>query len=611
MNREDFISKSIKTKTFNAKEAVEVTGRYFKNDQCFSLRNIYTLNCDSEDILRLIVECMLYQFEANKLSDIALQSILRYFSAILDSMPEEDKASLHAFIQAMQNDVIYFNPRSTGCRSAKNHLYAYYDMMQSNGDIFKREIWTFEELQIAKDRMNQSTRRSVIDYRAIKNEKNKLLIKRYMYHLIFETNNSVATFMSKFQTLRTLLNLIDVQYCNWEKDDAIKAFEIYLHKTSRKTLSTGYQFMRSFTNFLISENIIDDSPIKTLVDLGRIGSFKYKSTAPEDYVVQQIFSNLNRFDPEVALWFLILKCTGGRGSDVCQTPRKCLELKQDKDGNPIYSLRTYSSKMKKDVVNVIPENLYILIDKYTSEHKSTNYYLFPSKRINSCVQRGSIVKRFKDTVRELNITNIDGTTYEFRPHSFRHLMAVKMKENDIPLQFIQEHLHHNSPEMTMAYMEYTQKQLLKDANKFYDINGELCPIDVDIELTDDEQYAEYLNKYINARTLPNGICSKSAKLGPCNHGNACLDCQSFRTSPAFLPELRDQLYRAEVFLAKAIENDWKPQIKTNEADVSKLKDLIRKIEYTDNIVDVVCENKISKQPTVKEDPLDKHRRTRA
>lgn len=432
-----------------------------------------------------------------------------------------------------------------------------------------------------------------------------------MYHLIFETNNSVSTLFSKFQALKTMLNLIEVPYTEWTRNEATLAFETHLQKTSRKTVAARYLDMRAFTHFLIEENIIEDSPIKTFVDLGKPGKYEYKSTAPENYVVNQIFSKLDKFNPEVALWFLIVKCTGGRGSDVCQTPRKCLEFKQDKDGNPVYSIRTYSSKFKKDVVNVIPENLYNLVDTYIKESKSTNKYLFPSKKINSCIQRSTMVQRFKDKIRELNITNVDGTPYEFKPHSFRHLMAVKMRENDIPLQFVQEQLHHNSPEMTMAYMEYTQKQLLKDANKFYDINGELCPVDVDIELTDDEQYAEYLNKYINARTLPSGICSKSAKLGPCNHGNACLDCQSFRTSPAYLPELRDQLYRAEVFLAKAIENDWKPQIKTNEADVSKLKDLIRKIEYTDNIGEVVCENKISKQPTVKEEPRDKRRRTRA
>lgn len=611
INREDFILKSIQAKAFDALEAIEVTGRHFNRDKLFSMRSIFSLNCVCEDVLRLLVECMLYFFEKKELSDIGLQNNLRNFSALLDSMPEEEKETLPAFIQAIQNNVIYYNPKSTGCRSVKNHLYSYYDIIQSNGDIFKREIWLLDELRISTDRTNQSIRRSVIDYRLIKNDVNKQLVKKYFQHILCDTNDSVSTFMGKFQTLKTLLNMIEIPYTEWTKDEALKVFEMYQLKTSRKTVADRYIHMKAFTSYLVGENFIDDSPIKTLVDLGRVGAYKYKSTAPEDYVVKQIFSNLNKFDPEVALWFLIVKCTGWRGSDVSQTPRKCLEFKQNKNGNPIYSIRTYSSKMKKDVVNVIPENLFILIETYLNEHTSTSKYLFPSKKIKSCIQRSTFVQRFKNTARELNIKNIDGTPYEFKPHSFRHLMAVKMKENDIPLQFIQDQLHHNSPEMTMAYMEYTQRQLLKDANRFYDINGELCPIDVDIELTDDEQYADYLSKYINARTLSNGICSKSAKLGPCPHGNACLDCHSFRTSPAFLPELKDQLHKAEIFLAKAIENDWKPQIKTNEADVEKLKDLISKIDFTESNVKVAREGNDCQLPTEMEEAGNDHQRTRA
>lgn len=506
-----------------------------------------------------------------------LCSYMRFFKNAqisIDDSPELLIRKMKGFKQSKDK-------KNYSCTLTENFIECY-DYLKNCGDIIKRDYWYIDELGLSNDRINVAYGDSSFNFSTVYDEENKTCLKKYMYYRIFNTDTAFGTMRREHSILKTILNSIGVPY----KDVDEKTLRMYFLTLENKTTAgCYYRTLKSFSDYLLESDLINDSPIYKLYQLGQTGSYKYKATAPDDYIVSQIFENLDKVSPETRLWFLIIKCIGCRACEACQIKKDCLEVKSDGKGDYIYTIKLYSPKMKKDVANIIPQNLYTYIKEFIELHPSDSPFLFPpTRKAEGCINVKSMTKKFSKELNNLGIKNLDGTSYIFSAHSFRHLMAVKLKENDVPLQFIQEQLHHESAEMTLAYMEYTTKQLIKKTDTFFDINGDIVPIEADIELSDDEKYVEYMNKYINARTLINGICARSAKLGPCTHANACLECSNFRTSIDYLPALKKQLDKTETFLKIATENNWLPQIKTSEEDIKKLKKVIFAVENnTQNI----------------------------
>ena len=157
-------------------------------------------------------------------------------------------------------------------------------------------------------------------------------------------------------------------------------------------------------------------------------------------------------------------------------------------------------------------------------------------------------------------------------------MGSKMREREIPFQYIQRQLHHESPEMTLAYIEYNNKQKIKKMNEFIDVNGDNAPLKSTVKLDDEEAYAEWTRKFINTQMLPNGVCAKPIKLGKCPHANSCLTCLDFRTSVKDLETHKLHLQRVEEYINFAKKNGWTMQLETNKKTRENLIKIIKKLE---------------------------------
>ena len=178
------------------------------------------------------------------------------------------------------------------------------------------------------------------------------------------------------------------------------------------------------------------------------------------------------------------------------------------------------------------------------------------------------------------VKNADGTPYVFKPHDLRHWMAKQMYDENIPAQFIQEQLHHASPEMTMAYVEFMNRRKAEKMRKFVDMNGKespIAPMD-DRKCADDWHYADYVSKNMNVTVLPNGLCTRPKKLGPCGSANSCLTCPEFRTSMEDLQTHKDHLERLDVFIRTADKNGWADQAKESRIIREHLKRIICALE---------------------------------
>lgn len=419
---------------------------------------------------------------------------------------------------------------------------------------YSADMWNLRRMSIATERKNPSMDRERLYFNKFANDDNKELVKQYAKYLLLNTDNSVSTIASKIGSLANTLNCVKKPYVKWDNDDTAYMVE-QLKATGQKERTTAQRIMylEEFTEYLLLHDIIEDSPIKQYHTLTS-ARYDFKETATDHYVITQIFNAIGSFkDQSLCICFLLIYCTGMRVSEACTIRKDCLE-KTDK----AYFVRFYQIKMKKYVTNVIPESLYYMVDEYRKTVPSGTEFLFPGQHLKGARQAGTFVANFGKELERFAVKNGDGSDYNFEPHSFRHLMAVRMRNEDIPFQYIVEQLHHESPEMTLAYLEFLDKQKLAKMKAFIDIHGNRAPISSEIKV-DDADYAEYMRRYINAQMLPDGVCGRPVKLGKCPHCNACLHCSDYRTSIDFIDvhiAHRDRLVR---FIELASKNGWQSQ----------------------------------------------------
>lgn len=497
---------------------------------------------------------------------------------VLSSCPEEVCHPLDKFVGESEE---ILNGIKCGQGAAKAFLRSFNQYCKESDEEshrFESDAWKVEWYNLPKDR-DYLHRFNAFYFSGIKNSRNKTLVKIYIDYCLTNTDNSVQTIQGKLTSLKSVLNLLDKPYDEWTVSDARQVGELLKDAYSnRRTVCSRIITLFHFNDFLLLHDYISINAIKELRILTHTGDFEYKTTAIDHSVVLQIFNVLDKVpDERVVLAFLMVYCTGMRVSEACGICWDCTE----KRGETTY-LKYYSLKTKKDVYNIIPPSLYDRIEEYKNTHEK-NALLFPAtkaknKRTSKSMGRGVFFDRINETMVEYGVKNPDGTPYHFTPHSFRHLIAVKMRENKVPIQVIQEQLHHESVEMTMAYIEYIDKSKIKKMTEYINVHGDVQKIPDSISAIEDVQYANYIRKKLNAQMLPNGLCSRPVRLGQCPHGNTCLTCPDFRTTKANLECHKQQLQRIDSFLEEAKKHDWLPQIQTNEAIRKNLLTIINTLE---------------------------------
>lgn len=513
-------------------------------EYCFKLDNITIKNLHSMYISKLI------------------KFIPSIRNTSIKTLRDLDKVDYSKFLDSKPNRVMYFH--------LKRFILNFYDTRE----MFEKDLWEVSNLNLSKERLNNTRNIRTINFNIISNQENKILLKKYIKYLLKNTDISLSTIISKLSKLKNFLVFLDVIKIKDISRESVLSYYEYLSikysnsKTYNEHVYRGLEFCEYLElNDFIEKNYfyIEDTRKNLLYD--------YKETSVERYVIDQIFNCLDKVDETIRLIFLIIYCTGMRVSEACQIKINCLQKTND-----AYFIIFYSQKMKKEATNVIPQNLYNLIVEYRSKiSNSKQEYLFVSA-VGSAYQASTFSDKFNKALEKFEIINSDGSVYRFRPHDYRHTMGSKMREREIPFQYIQRQLHHESPEMTLAYIEYNNKQKIKKMNEFIDVNGDNAPLKSTVKLDDEEAYAEWTRKFINTQMLPNGVCAKPIKLGKCQHANSCLTCLDFRTSVKDLETHKLHLQRVEEYINFAKKNGWTMQLETNKKTRENLIKIIKKLE---------------------------------
>lgn len=550
----------------------------FYNGKNNNLKKVLDLSNLESDIKKEIQYYLEYCFQLDNITMKNLHSM--YISKIMKLIPlirytsirtlkNIDNINLGNFLDSKPNRIMY------------SHLKKFIFNLYDNRDSFQKDLWLVSSFNLSKERLNPTRNIKTVNFNGINNDENKRFLKKYIKYLLENTDISLSTIISKLSKLKNLLEFLGDTTLNKITRETVISYYEYLADRFLNSKTYNEHIYRSieFCEYLELHDFIGMNYFY-ISDTRKNIPYDYKETAIEKYITNQIFNCLDKIDETISLIFLIIYCTGMRVSEACQVKVNCLD--KTKQG---FFIIYYSQKMKKDVTNVIPENLYKLIEKYRIKIKERRQeYLFVSE-VGGAYQVTTFADKFNEALEDFNIKNPDGTRYRYRAHDYRHTMGAKMRERQIPFQYIQKQLHHESPEMTLAYIEYNNKQKISKMNEFINIHGDNAPIKATVKLDNDEAYAEWARSYINTQMLPNGICAKPVKLGKCPHANSCLICLDFRTSIEHLVTHREHLQRVEEYIKLAQEHNWTMQLETN---METKRNLLRIIERLEKQLDGGC-----------------------
>jgi len=451
----------------------------------------------------------------------------------------------------------------------------FYKKRYDDRDFFDKELWDINQLNISPSRIDKSKAPRYFNFKGVKNKDNLKLLKKYFKYLIFSSKNAVSTMRTKLSRLKGFVNFLGNNNLIDLNRQIVLNYIDFLNKKDIENMTFNDYLLntKKFLNYLVIQSKIKDNFIFS-ADIKKISRDHVDKTI-DSYVINQIISKLNLIPLQFQCMYLLLLTVGMRNSELC-----IIEIDSFYKNKDAYYLKYYQTKMKKEVTNPIPEGLFYLLEKQNNEvkkkYKKESKYLFPSIR-NKAYNSGVFSDKFNRYMKKLNIKNKNGSQYRFRTHDYRHTLATKLTEFNVDFDIIQGALHHDSPEMSLSYIDLQNKRKIDNYKKFININGEKQNIFLK---EDANELAEikWLNEKINAQKLPNGVCALPTAAGDCPHANSCLTCNYFCTSKDYLNIHKQQLQDTELFLEKAKNNDWIRQIETNKAVKKNLIKIISVLE---------------------------------
>ena len=532
---------------------------------------------NDDQIARIVTYAVYDYFRKGVAAPAGVAVISLGFIPLFREMPEAFSRTYPEFEQTILN--MERKSDRGHLQTVKNLVYQRTLREKYADDPFECDCWNFDDFTVSPDRCNPTTTHHLINFGPIKEKQNRHFLKTYIKYLIEETNESVNTILGKQQRLRAMLNSVDVPFEDWgtaEMEQLIR----YLRSKRSKARYIGADMMviEDFARYLVEHDMVPENVVLPYHELTLGNRYEFRETNRDAYLIAQIFGVLDKVRPSWAmLWFLLIFTTGMRKSEASAIQRDCLEAGE----NDMYYVRFYNQKMKKYVTNRIPSGLFSMLAERVQSLPAECKYMFPSPRKKGApVQAASFCAMLNREFTRLGVRNADGTSYRFKAHDLRHWIAKRMYEEEIPVQFIQEQLHHESPEMTMAYVEFLNKSKAAKMKRFVDANGECIPTAAPVDGISEQEYAEYIQKNMNLRVLPNGLCARPKVLGHCASANSCLVCPEFRTEAKDLPKHREHLKRLDAFIASAEQYRWDEQAEESRNIREHLVRIINTLEET-------------------------------
>lgn len=258
-----------------------------------------------------------------------------------------------------------------------------------------------------------------------------------------------------------------------------------------------------------------------------------------DFVLEQLFNNINNLHKEVIPVVYVMFKTGLRISDVLGLKQDCLVKLNNKFWVETDIQKTYVEGHRIPIDDELANILAILIDNaktYSNEDNNPESYIFvryKGSRKGKPYGQGWIQMKLNLFAIDYNITDELGKRYHFKNHSFRHTYAIKLLNGGADILTVQELLAHASPEMTMRYaklLDDTKRKVFDKAVKqgiFSFDESDRLKEENDGEIPSNIIDMLYTNHKLNALDTPYGTCMQR-KNGKCSYAKQppCLTCNN-------------------------------------------------------------------------------------
>lgn len=470
-----------------------------------------------------------YITEANYLLDFLRQS--RY------PQDFEEAQFLDAFLQYRRRIPKIARKKRSPIANIQDEYLAYFS--QPDAPQY-RQIWQMDALHLPWFKYNPAIHAKQMDFRPIPLEENRRIIQEYLWHLTMHERITMMSVYSRFSGLRCLAiyfreaSLLSI---------GRSAFEEFLAQTCGEASAAVYNFRittyRRFYTYCIQRGLCKEYPIPFSLYARRTGRvMRYEGIS--DHVLQQIMEHLGALPEDVALIFLIVYYTGAYAYQACSL--KVDGLVRIK-GQP--HLRFPNNERQKEVFTPIPEELAKLVQKQRKstlkDHPDARFLFLSS---DGRTYRSIVVQKAINALCiAQDICQEDGSRYVFSFRQLRHAYAYRLVRHHTPPLTIQKLMHHRTVDMALCYQSMEEERQKDQYLAFYDLRGrKLDALDEESRAIDDNLL---WMRHMIQQALPNGYCSLPIHVGTCPHANACLSCESFRTTVEFLPVLRYQLVKIE------------------------------------------------------------------
>jgi integrase len=280
---------------------------------------------------------------------------------------------------------------------------------------------------------------------------------------------------------------------------------------------------------------------------------------------------------------IIMDC-GLRLKDARTLPFDCIVL--DNDANPYLAWinrkihdRPSFFPISATLAETIRAQQQAVLERFPEGCK----WLFPAININIDGSKPLSDKRVRHHLKiwleRLAITDEHDRPVKVTMHQFRHTLATRMINADVPQPVIQSLLDHMSPAMTAVYAKLHDKTLRDHWERSLKINsdGQPAQIAADHPLAD-AAWAK-MSLVRSKVTLPNGYCGAPVQTD-CEYANPCLDCRFFITTSDFLQQHRRQRTETAENIEQADQKGLVRIAEKNRRTLGKLDAIITSLEAT-------------------------------
>lgn len=292
-------------------------------------------------------------------------------------------------------------------------------------------------------------------------------------------------------------------------------------------------------------------------------------------------ANLRRWEhPAHELATLVLMRCGLRITDALKVSFDCTV--RDAEGAPY--LRYFNHKMKREALVPIDEELEQLLaeqrQRVLARYPGGTPVLFPRAMSNADGTRPTGSATYRAGLRRwlacCDVRDEHGRPVHLTPHQWRHTLATRLINRDVPQEVVRRILDHDSPAMTAHYARLHDATIRSHWEKARKVNisGQHVALDPGGPLAEASWAKQRLSRATQA--LPNGYCGLPVQQS-CPHANACLTCPMFLTTAEFLPQHRRQRSELLQIISAAEARGQRRLAEMNQTVVTNLDKIIESL----------------------------------